>query len=239
MSAAPKTVVFDFDHTLYDGDSGQHLVSWLIGRNWWRRLLALMIAPIFAPMIAFLPTRRRGLSAFIWVGTVGTDWHEAASPLDRYLVEHATLLHKRLLPTALGVLQLHLDAGDTVIVATGAPPALARGILALAGYQDLPVFGTDVTPCLGGLRITRHCHFEEKMRILREAGHTKIDVAYSDSTADLPLLKAARKPVVVNPKHSRIKRFQSLLPPGTQILNWGCPQRGGDAPDVASPTFQA
>src|SRR3546814_1400362 len=29
-------VVFDFDHTLYDGDSGSHLVMWLIRRHWWR-----------------------------------------------------------------------------------------------------------------------------------------------------------------------------------------------------------
>jgi phosphatidylglycerophosphatase C len=34
-------VVFDFDHTLYDGDSGSHLFAWLIRRSWWRRLLAL------------------------------------------------------------------------------------------------------------------------------------------------------------------------------------------------------
>ena len=27
-------VVFDFDHTLYDGDSGSHLFKWLIERAW-------------------------------------------------------------------------------------------------------------------------------------------------------------------------------------------------------------
>ncbi len=64
-------VVFDFDHTLYDGDSGGHLFAWLIKRSWWRTLLALLIAPVFAPMIAFLPTRRVGIGAFVWVGTIG------------------------------------------------------------------------------------------------------------------------------------------------------------------------
>ena len=33
-------VVFDFDHTLYDGDSGGHLFRWLVMRAWWRRVLA-------------------------------------------------------------------------------------------------------------------------------------------------------------------------------------------------------
>jgi len=229
MNSASRTVVFDFDHTLYNGDSGQHLITWLIGRNWWRILLALLIAPVFAPMIACLPTRRRGLSAFAWTGTLGiTDPQLGLTPmLQRYFSEQAASLRTRLLPPALSVLQQHLDASERVIVATGAPPALAQGILALAGHSDLAVIGTEVGPCLGGMIITRHCHFEEKIRILRESGCTEIDVAYSDSTADLPLLKAAQQPVVVNPKRARIHLFQRVLPEGTPILNWGCPQRGG------------
>jgi len=230
MTAPPKTVVFDFDHTLYDGDSGQHLVAWLLRRDWWRTLLALVLAPVFAPMIAHLPTRRRGLSAFVWAGTLGSNRRGMRPLLQRYLAEQAGPLRTRLLPTAIKVLQRHLDAGERVIVATGAPPALARGILALAGHGDLPVIGTEVGACFGGMHIIRHCHFEEKMHMLREAGHIDIDIAYSDSSADLPLLKAARHPVVVNPRHARVALFQRVLPEGTPILNWGCPQRGGTTP---------
>jgi len=237
MTAAPKTVVFDFDHTLYDGDSGQHFVTWLLRRSLWRRLLALLFAPLCLPLIACLPTRRRGISGFVWVGTVGTmgTKRDGLTPLlEQYLAEHAEHLRKRLLPLALNVLQRHLDAGDQVIIATGAPPALARGIMTLAGYDALPLFGTEVQACLGGLSLTRHCHFEEKMRILHEAGYAGIDIAYSDSTADLPLLKAAKHPVVVNPKPARIAMFQRVLPEGTPFLNWGCTQRGGLSPEAAS-----
>jgi len=238
MNAAPKTVVFDFDHTLYDGDSGQDFVTWLLLRSGLRTLLALLLAPVFAPLIACMPTRRHGLSAFVWAGTLGTDQNGLTTLIARYLGQHADLLRKRLLPKALTVLQRHLDAGDRVILATGAPPALARGILALAGYGELPVLGTEVRACCGGLIITRHCHFEEKMRMLRESGYPAIDVAYSDSSADLPLLKAAREPVVVNPKHARVQLFQRVLPEGTPILNWGCAQRGGNPPEGASPRTQ-
>jgi phosphatidylglycerophosphatase C len=66
-----------------------------------------------------------------------------------------------------------------------------------------------------------------KMTMLREAGYGDIAVAYSDSSADLPLLRAARAPVVVNPKPGRIALFRRVLPPGTPILNWGCRKRGG------------
>ncbi|MEN3032975.1 haloacid dehalogenase-like hydrolase, partial [Chromobacterium amazonense] len=122
----------------------------------------------------------------------------------------------------------HRAKGDRVVVATGAPPELARAILAFVAHQDVPVIGTEVGPRLGGVGPTRHCHNEEKMRMLRERGYGNIDIAYSDSTADLPLLLAAKAPVVVNPKRSRVDFFRRVLPAGTRILNWGCVDRGGD-----------
>ncbi|NUO75309.1 MAG: haloacid dehalogenase [Lysobacter sp.] len=224
-------VVFDFDHTLYDGDSGSHLFAWLIKRSWWRQLLALLIAPLFGPMIAYLPTRRVGISGFVWVGSVGMGGRrEFDATIDRYVAAHTDEIRRRLLPVALDVLHHHRDRGDRVVIATGAPPELARAILAFVAHEDVPVVGTLVGPRLGAVGALRHCHAEMKMTMLREAGYTApVEVAYSDSSADLPLLKAARRPVVVNPKARRIPMFRRVLPAGTPILNWGCPGRGGDA----------
>jgi phosphatidylglycerophosphatase C len=223
-------VVFDFDHTLYDGDSGTHLFAWLVKRHWWRRLLALLLAPVFAPLIAFLPTRRRGISAFVWAGSLGiggTAGFEALTA--RYVQTHADEIRRRLLPVALEVLHRHREAGDQVVVATGAPPSLARAILAFVAHEDVPVVGTEVVPRLGGVGPRRHCHHAMKMVMLRAAGFdAPVEVAYTDSSADLPLLQAARRPVVVNPKPSRVAMFRRVLPAGTPILNWGCPGRGGD-----------
>jgi phosphatidylglycerophosphatase C len=222
-------VVFDFDHTLYDGDSGSHLFAWLIRRNAWRVALALLAAPVFAPLIAFLPTRRHGISVFVWIGSVGLRHCDAFNAMiDRYVAEHTDALRGRLLPRALDVLQRHRAAGDRVLVATGAPPELARAILAFAAHEDVPVIGTQIAPRLGGIGPHRHCHAETKMAMIREAGHGEIDTAYSDSSADLPLLRAARRPVVVNPKPARVPMFRRVLPPDTPILNWGCADRAGD-----------
>lgn len=66
--------------------------------------------------------------------------------------------------------------------------------------------------------------------MLREEGYARIDIAYSDSSADLPLLKAAQAPVVVNPKRGNVEMFRRVLPAGTPILNWGCADRAGDTP---------
>ncbi|MFN7183608.1 MAG: haloacid dehalogenase-like hydrolase [Thermomonas haemolytica] len=222
-------VVFDFDHTLYDGDSGTHLFRWLIMRAWWRRLLALLLAPFAGPLVAFLPTRRAGISTFVWAGTV-CERAPLDALIDCYVALHAEALRARLLPVGLEVFARHRAAGDCVVVATGAPPELARAILALAGHGDVPVIGTLLGPRLGGMGARQHCHHAMKMTMLRAAGYTQpVALAYSDSSADLPLLQAAAKPVVVNPKRARVAMFRRVLPPGTPILNWGCPGRGGEA----------
>ena len=227
--ADAQLAVFDFDHTLYDGDSGSHLFAWLLRRNPLRLLVALLATPILGPMVAWLRTRRRGVSGYVWIATFGLRrTRDLNRMIDAYVARHEAEIRQRLLPVALEVFAQHRAAGDRVIVATGAPPELARAILEFAGHGDVPVIGTLVGPTLGALTAHRHCHNEEKMRMLRERGYGDIQWAYSDSSADLPLLQAARKPVVVNPKRDRVEFFGKVLPAGTPILNWGCKDRGGD-----------
>jgi phosphatidylglycerophosphatase C len=243
MSALSETavpyrplVVFDFDHTLYDGDSGSHLVAWLIRRHWWRKLAALLAAPLLLPMVAWLPTRRRGISGLLWIGTFGT--HRVAQMdrlVDAYVQADAAGIRARLLPVALEVLHRHRVAGDRVLIATGAPPELARAILDFVAHQDLPVIGSLGEPFLGGFVTARHCPAAYKMRLIWDHGYDNVSPAYPDRAADLPLLQAARNPVVVNPKAARVAMFRRVLPPGTPILNWGCRNRAGDPVAPAAP----
>lgn len=222
-------VVFDFDHTLYDGDSGSHLFAWLIRRNPLRLAAALLATPLLGPLVAMLPTRRKGISGYVWIASFGL--HRAREfnrIIDQYVLRHEAQIRQRLLPQALEVFARHRAAGDRVVVATGAPPELARAILGFVAHQDVPVVGSLIGPRLGAVTATRHCHNQEKMRMLRELGYGQIAIAYSDSTADLPLLLAAKAPVVVNPKPAKVEFFRRVLPAGTRILNWGCVDRGGD-----------
>jgi len=222
-------VVFDFDHTLYDGDSGGHLIAWMIRRHWLRKLAALLAAPVLGPMVAWLPTRRRGISGFLWIGAFGLHRRrDLDSLIDEYVKHDAVRIRQRLLPVALEVLHRHRVAGDRVLIATGAPPELARAILDFVAHEDLPVIGSLMKPFLGGLVTEQHCHAQNKMRMIWDAGYDQIAIAYSDSSADLPLLQSAARPVVVNPKPARVALFRRMLPPGTPILNWGCADRAGD-----------
>jgi phosphatidylglycerophosphatase C len=134
------------------------------------------------------------------------------------------------------VLHRHRKAGDRVVIATGAPPELARAILDFVAHEDLPVLGSIEAPFFGGLVTAQHCHHQNKLRMLWDAGYDRIAVAYSDSSADLPLLQAARRPVVVNPKRRSIALFRRELHADTPIINWGCASRGGDPTRAGEPT---
>lgn len=224
-------VVFDFDHTLYDGDSGSHLFAWLLKRNPLRLTAALLATPVLGPLVGMLRTRRRGISGYVWIATFGLRGaREFNKVIDQYVRTHEGDIRSRLLPQALDVFKAHRAAGDRVVVATGAPPELAREILRFVAEHEVPVIGSQVGPCAGAMIATRHCHNEEKMRMLRERGYGNIERSYTDSSADLPLLLAARSPVVVNPKPGKVDFFRRVLPAGTPILNWGCVERGGDRP---------
>ncbi|CBA14828.1 haloacid dehalogenase-like hydrolase [Xanthomonas albilineans] len=228
--ADAPVVVFDFDHTLYDGDSGSHLFAWLIRRSPLRLIAALLATLLLGPLVAMLPTRRTGISGYVWIASFGLRRvREFNVIIDQYVLRHQVQIRQRLLPQALEVFARHRAAGDRVVVATGAPPELARAILGFVAHQDVPVIGSLIAPRLGAVVATRHCHNQEKLRMLRELGYGAIAKAYSDSIADLPLLQAAVAPVVVNPKTSAVAVFRRTLPSGTPILNWGCRDRAGDA----------
>lgn len=223
-------VVFDFDHTLFDADSGTKLVKWLIDRAWWRKAMALLVAPVAGPMIAFLPTRRYGISVFVWIGTLGMHDEAAVNrAIDTYVDENLNELRKLILPPAIAKFNEHLANGDTVIVATGAPTELARKLMREVTHEKIPVIGTILGSILGGMHAVHHCHNVNKVKLIREHGYdAPIDVAYTDSFADVPLVQAARYPVVVNPKESSIDNFRKALPAGTPIIWWGAHGRSGD-----------
>ena len=186
--------------------------SRLIERAWWRRA-CLRCWPRRSrgrwsrscpPAAPASPGVRVGSAA--WGCTAAATWRRL---IDRYVQQHTDAIRARLLPIALDALHRHREAGDRVVVATGAPPALARAILAFAPTR------TSRSSDLGRPRLVasavRHCHHAMKMTMLREAGFTEpVEWAYW-TAAPTCLLQAARPVVVVNPKAGRVAMFPARV----------------------------
>src|SRR3546814_13597328 len=112
----------------------------------------------------------------------------------------------------LKVLHRHRRRGDRVLVATGAPPELARAILDFVAHEGLPVIGSLGKPFLGGFITTPPCHAAHNMLMIHAAGHGEIEIAYSDRRADLPPRPAAIHSAVVPPKTAPAGALRRLPP---------------------------
>lgn len=121
-------------------------------------------------------------------------------------------------------LAAHRDAGDHVVVVTGTPVELVNTLLAADSSDPVRVVGSTSRRYLGGLILERHCYGAHKLAMLYDGGYTApLAIAYSDNPADLPLLARAIRPIVVNPRASRVAAFQRVLGVDVEIQNWKQP----------------
>ncbi|MCA2320443.1 haloacid dehalogenase-like hydrolase [Mycobacterium intracellulare] len=217
----PRLVVFDFDNTLYGGDSGTQFVGWLLRRNWWRMIVALLISPVIAPLWLDTRGRRRAISAYLWIGSVGLRQGEMDSVVDRYATIRLRWLNSRLRPRGVDTLEMYRHGGDHVVVVTGAPFELVRTILATELRNRVPVVGSTSRRFMGGLVLDQHCYGPQKLVLLCDAGYTApVDIAYGDNVMDLPLLTHAAKPIVVNPRVRDLPAFHKTLGKNVEIQDW-------------------
>lgn len=225
----PTCVVFDFDHTLYDGDISADFLFWVIRRSCVRSCLATLASPVLGLMLAVRRWRRLGLQCYVWISIFSIKKPRKIDVLVRYYIAtHRQHIRARLLDQGLAVLEGHVRAGDRVIVASGSLSALIRLVFTRVYRVGVQGIGSEVMVTKTGKVIVRHCHHSEKVRMLAEHDCTQIGIAYSDSLADLPLLQHARRPVVVNPKHRDVSVFREQLSAATVMVNWGCPSRAGE-----------
>ena len=209
--------VFDFDHTLTGRDSFGLLCRWLLRRQPWRYGAALCSLPLTGPMMGWRATRRPGVQFFVWLATLGLE----RESLDALIAAHLGEFRPPLLDAALARLARHVDDGHHVVVATGSLESLARAILAESGLGHVEVVGSSLRTGLGGLVADRHCHGERKIEMLTERGYPPPwDYVYSDSSADLPILRAARNAFLVDPRASCRSRVSAALGRELEVLRW-------------------
>jgi phosphatidylglycerophosphatase C len=205
-----EIVVYDFDGTLVEGDIGAAFVHHLL--QGWRRALALPFAPVGFALMAFGPTRRRGVSLFFRLGTLGRSADEVGALADAFAESRPLRRRER----ELGWLAHDLAAGHRVVIATGAFEGLARVAIRRLGLEGrVALVASRLTATPMGLRVSRHCNGEAKLRALEADGFpTPYAKAVSDSAADAPLLRAAARPILVNASAASRATLRRVIGPG-------------------------
>jgi phosphatidylglycerophosphatase C len=163
----------------------------------------------------FLPLGARVFRRIAFLGLGGPELRDRLESFGRALAADP----RKAKPRAVAALRAHLAAGDRVIVATGSEEKLVRAVLAGLGLADVELIASQIElePVV---RIRRHCYGAAKCVALADAGHARWDVAYSDSLADLPLLRAADRPVLVDAKSEMVAEATRLLGRAPEVVDW-------------------
>ncbi len=175
----PRLVVFDFDNTLYAGDSGTQLVTWLIRQNWWRVIAAVADLAVIARLgfvLDISPTSHRP--------TVDRQCRRCRgewAPLSTTCGRRTRASRSRLRPRGMDATDHVSTCWRSALQATGAPVELVGTVLASDFSDPGRVVGSTSRGFVGRTHHRSTSLRRTKSRLLYDAGYTApLAIAYSD-----------------------------------------------------------
>lgn len=206
-------MLFDFDGTLVRGDCVAGFLRAQFAKRPGRRLAALLLLPLL-PLLGHWRTAWIPASAFSWLLTVGRDDSALAAERAVYVARLGAEPERWLIAPAVQRLREHLARGERVFIVTGAEQGMAE-MLWMALVPDLArveIVGSIMQRRFGGYVGRRHNVGKRKLRSLAERGcRPPFSVAYSDSSSDLAMLRAARRVVLVAPNATQQRKLSGAL----------------------------
>jgi HAD superfamily hydrolase (TIGR01490 family) len=200
----PRLTLFDLDHTLLSGDSDVLWCDFLMDEG-------LLARDEFAPRNADMAMRYHagtvGTAEFanFYVGTL------AGRGPDEWDCWRRKFLERRVIPripaAALGLVRVHLEAGDLVVMTTATNRFITELTARHFGIEHLLATEPELverrfTGRTQGTLNMREGKVKRLHEWLSERGQTLAalhSTAYSDSINDLPLLEAVTHAVAVDP----------------------------------------
>jgi phosphatidylglycerophosphatase C len=211
----------DFDGVIVREDSLGAFLRHHLVRTPWRVPGFLAATSALVPLIGVPATRSRGLKLLLRAGFAGlslAQYEERAAAFGTALAARTDAL----LPEGVAAARGHLEDGDRVVVVTGSEETLARAVLDAAGLQDAELIATRIGATPLGLAFRVHAYGPQKVVELRQCGiEAPWDLAYSDSAADLPMLRGARAAVLVNVGERSGARVRAELAGRVTDVSWG------------------
>jgi len=206
----PETIVFDFDGVLLRGDSFAGYLRWRTRQKRRRVLAALPLLPLL-PLLRHprtLPWTARLVTRAL---TRGLDRTRFEAEIDAFC-EVWLAREGRVIEPLIARLRGHIAAGSRVLVVSGTAHYLLERLLQRLSIDGVTALGTQIEFGRLGLRAPRHNYGAAKLTTLAEIGvHAPWAVSYSDSLADLPILAAARKAVLVEPSAAHEQALRAAL----------------------------
>lgn len=207
-AVAQRVVLFDFDGVLLHGDAFELFIRDRYQRSLLRKLMVLPCLPWLLLMLPF--SQRLAARTLVHVALFATGekrYQAQARAFASGLVQNSRRCNR----DALRQLRRHQQAGDRVIVVTGCEQALVGSILWQLGLGDVELLASRLRPGWSGMRTGFHNIGANKLKALSAHGVRGWQVAYTDSLMDVPMLKPAAEPVLVNGTPKLCKKMDAAL----------------------------
>ena len=226
MSVSNETKIFaffDVDGTVIERDSFRILMrEMLLRTSLWRTTLAGFFSLVLGFLRIFgLVDKTQFKSALLWCATVGRTRKESLQLLKRIVDEKISPHWFQEMESELESLR---NSGHQICYVSASGEPWLRFLLRKHDLGQKLIVGSKLMFFCGGLTLRGpNCLGSEKIVRLRKIlpSNTVWAVAYSDHRADLPLLLASRKRIVVNSTKKNRNAFRKILgPDGFTEVNW-------------------
>jgi phosphatidylglycerophosphatase C len=214
---------FDVDGTVIARDSFRILMRELILKgNPLRIIFAILLCVLLFPgKLMGVVGKTQFKSALLWSATVGM-------PVRQALKKIRSIVDASVKPLWFVEMNSELERirqnGLKVCYVSASGEFWLRALLSEMDPGPKLIVGSRLMMFCGGLTLRGpNCLGDEKIRRLRALlpADTIWNIAYSDHRADLPLLRASRNRVVVNPTPRNLKAFRAALgEDGFSLVNW-------------------
>ncbi len=220
----PNTVIYDMDGTLFRGDCGGAFITQQIKGNFLRLLLSIAIAPIAFPMLHIPSLRRLGVSAYLWIASIGLSETAYKNLLNNFIAQY------RIRPIEPVLTECRKDIADgrKVVIATGAGYEMASAFIKHLGMENqVDLVTSKSRRFFGGMISSVQSNGEVKLLELIKHGYPPPYLrAYSDTASDLPILNAASKAFLVNYREKDRKYLSWKLGEKLQVIDQISPNSG-------------
>ncbi|MHA6205098.1 HAD family hydrolase [Dyella soli] len=212
-----RTVLFDFDGVLIHGDAFYLFMRERYQRSLLRKLAVVLALPWMAVVAPF--SRKLALRSLVHIGLLGLNEGRYKAVAHAFA---ATLARRprQFSRDGLQALRRHQAAGDRVIVVTGCEQVLVTHVLEQLGLAGVEILASQLRPGLLGMRVKLHNIGRRKPAQLAALGVKEWQVVYSDSLVDVPMLKPAAEPVLVNGTPKLCKKMEKALGRTITRVDW-------------------
>ena len=207
-------MLFDFDYTIVNRDSFATFVRFLFEQESWRKLLLLLFSPVLLVLGSNKKTMVKRNVMLIWISTLGMTGKRLEKYQRRFIGYFFNDAGAKAYDQALLTLRQHQKEGHKVFIVSGAAQWLLEPICQHLDIDSVTILGTSTRRFLGGLVTDFYCYKYNKVKKLDEMGvfdTYQLVNGYSDSAADIPMLKHCQRVQAINPKPSCLSKFNAVF----------------------------